>query len=121
MMQFLVRVAKGSTVELGGSYVCFAPGRELPPVDWARLVTFLVEFDRHIPRAVWNLYPAPGSPGRGPDGARVVPPPPLQAVELLYPAREYTGDFDWTTGRLDWPELPRLGPDADPDGERGVA
>jgi hypothetical protein len=111
MMEFLVRVAKGSTVEVAGSFVCFAPGRELVPADWPRLVTFLVEFDRRIPRAVWHLYPAPGAPERRDGGAEVVPPP-LPPVELLFPTREHTGEFDWTTGRLDWPELPRLGPDS---------
>jgi hypothetical protein len=108
MMEFLVTVAKGSTVELAGRYVCFSPGRELDPADWPRLVTFLVEFDARVPRAVWHLYPAPGEPGRAADGTPTLPPP-LPPVELLMPLREYTGEFDWTTGRLDWPELPRLG------------
>jgi hypothetical protein len=116
MMEFLVRVAKGSTVEVAGSFVCFSPGRELDPADWPRLVTFLVEFDRRIPRAVWHLYPAPGAPARGDDGAPATPPP-LPPVELLFPTREHTGEFDWTTGRLDWPELPRLGPEPEHPGD----
>jgi len=111
MMAFLVEVAKGSTVEVAGSFVCFAPGRELAPVDWPRLVTFLVEFDRHIPRAVWHLYPAPGAPERPAEGGPAAPPP-LPPVELLVPLHEHTGEFDWTTGKLDWPELPHLGPAA---------
>jgi hypothetical protein len=120
MMQFLVKVARGATVEVGGSFVCFAPGRELAPADWPRLVTFLVEFDRRIPRAVWNLYPAPGAPEAG---TGVAPTPTaLPPVELLGPAHEYTGEFDWTTGRLDWPELPHLGPAPQPaDHAEGAA
>jgi hypothetical protein len=114
MMEFLVKVARGSTVELAGSFVCFSPGRELDPADWPRLVTFLVEFAARVPRAVWHLYPAPGAPERGADGTPAAPPP-LPPVEVLYPTREHTGEFDWTTGRLDWPELPRLGPGADED------
>ena len=112
MLEFLVRVAKGSTVEVGGSFVCFSPGRELGPADWPRLVTFLVEFDERIPRAVWHLYPAPGAPARPGDDEPPVPPP-LPPIELLVPRHEHTGDFDWTTGKLDWPELPRLGPEPD--------
>ncbi len=101
MMEFIYKVGRGSTIELRGRWLLLDPGRLLPPDDWRLLHIFALEFPSRIPSAVWSHYPGPGA-----DPHREAPPPP---VALLAPRHEYTGEFNWVTGRDDRPELPRLG------------
>jgi Protein of unknown function (DUF3137) len=111
MMEFLHDVGRGSTIELRGRWLLLDPQRLLPPDECRLLPTFAVELRARVPEVVWSLYPGPGA-----DPDRVRPDKPVRGpdldpvpVELLEPRHEYTGQFDWVTGRDDVPRLPPLG------------
>ncbi len=103
MMEFLHKVGRGTTIELRGRWLLLDPERLLAPEEWRLLHIFAVEFPARVPGAVWSFYPGPGA---NPDRR---PQPEAPRPELLAPRHEYTGQFNWLTGRDDRPELPPLG------------
>ncbi len=60
MMAFLLDASSGCAFEVVGSDLLCATGR-VRPADLPGLLQVLQSFHAHVPKVVWNLYPARGS------------------------------------------------------------